>query len=63
MHCGGDREELRFNEIMKSISDHYRIPIITIEEIIDKGKVLLSGELLEDFLEEFSIIEEYLESN
>ena len=56
MYCGGDREELRFNEIMKSISDHYRIPIITIEEIIDKGKVLLSGELLEDFLEEFSII-------
>lgn len=48
---------------MNSISTHYRIPIITIEEIIEKGKLLLNGELLEDYLEEMPMIQEYLKNN
>ena len=63
MQCGGDRGDLRFDQIMNSISAHYRIPIITIEEIINKGKSLLNGELLEDYLEEMPMIEEYLKNN
>jgi hypothetical protein len=41
---------------MLDISKHYRIPIITMEEIIAKGQSLLQGELLEDYFEELPFI-------
>lgn len=45
---------------MKEISQHYKIPIITLQDILESGKNLLEGELLEDYIKELPLIEEYI---
>jgi hypothetical protein len=44
MICPAQRQELRFNETAKLIADHYRIPIISIKDIIEKASKEYQGE-------------------
>lgn len=60
MMCPSNRNELKFQETAKLVSEHYRIPIITISDIIQKASEEYKGELLDDFLEELPNIQEYL---
>ncbi|KAL4510745.1 hypothetical protein ABPG72_004899 [Tetrahymena utriculariae] len=60
-----ERQDLRFDQCVEEISQHYRIPVIKIREVIEWVKENISKEqdiLGEDLREEYAKIIEYLDS-